>query len=198
MFSSLSADTCKIIVQFDGKCCTRLNQRHVGKEERLIILCHTNKGDVPLGFMRLDSKSGLDCANQILKSLAEHNLSHRVVGMVCDTEATNTGTQNGACALVEYGLEEDLLHLMCRHHSKEVIIKAVFETVLGRSQSAHITTFDTLIKNWDYIRDRNFSFAPVSDEKFADDPLLERMREEAVNTTLITLAVKIFAKITLS
>lgn len=181
LFSSLSADTCKIIVQFDGKCCTRLNQRHIGKEERLIILCHTNKGDVPLGFIGIDSKSGFVCANQILQSLAEHNLSHRVVGMVCDTESTNTGTQNGTCALVEVGLEDDLLHLMCRHHSKECIIRAVFSTVFGRSQSAHITTFDTLINSWDYIRNRNFSFTPINEEKFVDDPLLERMREEAVN-----------------
>lgn len=181
LLAALSADTTKIIVQFDGKKCSLLNRRHVGCEERLAILCHTIRGDVSLGFIGTDSKSGLNCATEILKSLAAHNLSHRVVGLVCDTENTNTGRLNGTCALVEFGLENDLLHFMCRHHSKEVMLKDVFVVVFGDSQGANITTFDVLVENWDYIRDRNFSYAPIDDEKFEENPLLASMYEEAVN-----------------
>lgn len=181
LLSSLSNDTCKVIIQFDGKNCSRLNARHVGNEERLIILCHTNKGDVALGFFALKSKSGLHCAEQIIKSLAEHNLLNRVVGLVCDTESTNTGIVNGACALVERSLEEEILHFMCRHHSKEVILKEVFVAVFGGSQASYITTFDTLIVNWDRIRQRGFAYSPICEEKCANNQLLKDYRQEALD-----------------
>lgn len=100
--------------------------------------------------------------------------------MVCDTESANTGVQNGTCALIELGLEDNFLHFMCRHHSKEVLVKDVFVSVFGGSQSANITMFDMLIENWDYIRDRNFSFNPINYQKFTT-PLLKRMRQEAIN-----------------
>lgn len=182
LLASLSADTCKIILQFDGKQCTRLNERHVGKEERFIVLCHTNKGDIPLGFFILNSKSGLDCATQIINSLAEYNLLDRVVGMVCDTESANTGSQNGTCVLVERGLELELLHFLCRHHIKEVQLKDVFVAVFGRSQSSHITTFDMLIENWDYIKSTGFHYSPINIDRLMEDPLLRRISKEAIDS----------------
>lgn len=181
LLSSLEADNCKIVLHFDGKSCSMLNKRHVGKEERFIILCHTNKGDVPLGFFALNSKSGRDCSAQILKSLADYNLSNRVVGLVSDTESTNTGTANGTCALVENGLELELLHLMCRHHIKEVLLRDVFVAIFGASQAARITTFDVLIENWDYIESRGFIYSPLDQETLYENPLLARLSEETID-----------------
>lgn len=37
---------------------SRLKERHVAIEERLIVLCHTHRGDTPLGFFVVASKSG--------------------------------------------------------------------------------------------------------------------------------------------
>lgn len=140
LLSLLATDTCKVVIHFDGKKCTRINERHLAAEERIIVLCHTQHGDVPLGFFVVESKSGIVCANQILQSLTEHNLLNRIVGLVCDTESTNTGRFNGACALIENILEVELLHLMCRHHIQEVILKHVFVAVIGSSQASRITT----------------------------------------------------------
>lgn len=156
-----------------------MNERHVGKEERFIILCHTTKGDIPLGFFALNSKSGLECANQILKSLNEYNLSNRVVGLVSDTESTNTGYLNGTCALVEIGLEDELLYLMCRHHIKEVLLRDVFVAAFGRSQASNITTFNMLIENWDYIKSTGFDYAPINNARLMATPLLQRISKEA-------------------
>lgn len=182
LLESLSADTCKIILHFDGKQCSRLNERHVGKEERFIILCHTIKGDIPLGFFALKSKSGAECANEILKWLTEYNLSNRVVGMVSDTESTNTGHQNGTCALVEHGLKDQLLYLMCRHHIKEVMLKDLFAIIFGRSQAANITTFNMLIENWDDIKATGFQYAPINNTKLIETPLLRRISQEAIES----------------
>lgn len=175
----LAGETSKIVIHFDGKSCARINERHLGNEERLIVLCHTKNGDIPLGFSVINSKSGADCANKILELLREQNLSNRVVGMVCDTENTNTGIHNGTIALLEIDLEDNFLHLMCRHHSKEVIVKDVFVSVFGGSQSSNITTFNMLIENWDYIRDRDFSYNSINGEKFASQSL-KQMRQEAI------------------
>lgn len=131
--------------QFDGKSCGKLNERHVGNEERFFILCHAEKGDIPLGFFALNSNCGVNCAAQIIDSLDECNLAHRIMGMVRDTENTNTGIQNGTCALVEADLEMELFHLMCRHHVKDVQLKDAFVCLFGRSQPANIDTFDMLI-----------------------------------------------------
>lgn len=181
LLQSLAEGTCKIVLQFDGKSCSKLNERHVGNEERFFILCHTEKGDIPLGFFALNSKSGVNCAAQIFKSLDECNLSHRIIGMVCDTENTNTGIQNGTCALVEAGLEMDLFHLMCRHHVKEVQLKDVFVCVFGRSQSANINTFDMLIENWGNIKRANFAYFPINNEKLMENRLLRRISNDTID-----------------
>lgn len=70
---------------------------------------------------------------------------------------------------------------MCRHHSKEVMLKDVFFSVFGHSRGSYITTFDMLAENWDYIRARNFTFAPINNEMFANNPSLKFMHEEAVD-----------------
>lgn len=180
LHSSLAADNSKIVLQFDGKSCSRLNERHLGNEERFIILCHTNKGDIPLGFFVLESKSGRNCSNEILRSLADHNLSHRIVGLVCDTENTNTGSQNGACALVENALEVDLLYLMCRRHIKEIHLKDVFTTMFGTSQASYITNFDVLLDNWDHIKDTGFRYSPIDNEELMGDEWFQFKIRETV------------------
>lgn len=181
LLSSLAAGTCKIVLQFDGKSCTKLNERHVGTEERLIILCHTEMGDIPLGFFIVESKSGRNCANQILKSLAEYNLSNRVVGLVCDTESSNTGILNGTCALLEKDLNQLLFHLMCRHHVKEIQLRDVFFEVFGRAQGANIDTFDVLIENWGNIKNARFAYSSINYEKIMENPLLQRLCEETID-----------------
>lgn len=180
--SSLAADTSKVVIQFDGKSCTRLNERHVAIEERLIVLCHTDKCDVPLGFFAIDSKSGLHCATQVLQTMNDNNLFNRIVALLCDTERTNTGRFNGTCALIEQTLEKELLHLMCRHHIKEVMLRDVFVAVFGTSQSAKITTFDILKENWNFIKYNDFSYSPISWEELHQTPLLDQLTEEAIET----------------
>lgn len=180
LHASLAADTSEIVLQFDGKSCSRLNERHLGNEERLIILCHTNKGDIPLGFFALESKSGRNCSTQILRSLADHSLSHRIVGLVCDTESTNTGPQNGTCALVENALEVDLLYLMCRHHIKEIHLKDVFTAIFGTSQASYITNFDVLLDNWDHIKNTGFLYSPMDNEDLMRDEWFQDKIRETV------------------
>lgn len=181
LHESLASSNTKIIVQFDGKQCSKLNARHLPKEERFIVIAHTIHGDIPLGFYVLDSKSGRNCADQILNALTDHNLLDRVVGIVCDTENTNTGCDNGTCRLVEDGLEADLLYTMCRHHLKEIQVRDVFTLCFGASQASHLTTFDMLIENWNKIKSRGFSYSPIAAVKLAQNSLIKRMSKSAID-----------------
>lgn len=51
----LASSNGQIVIQFDGKRCHMLNARHLGREERLIVLCHIEQCDIALGFMKLPS-----------------------------------------------------------------------------------------------------------------------------------------------
>lgn len=165
VLSKLRASDCKVVIQFDGKTCMRLNQRHIGSDERLIVLCHTQNGDIPLGFFILNSHSGFDCAMPVINAINNNNLRNRSVGLLCDTENVNTGRFFGACAEIERQLQTQMLHLMCRHHIFEVILKAVFYLLFGSSTGPRVDTFEVLKQYWDDIKNNGFAYAPVELEE---------------------------------
>lgn len=171
LLTSLKESASRIILQFDCKSFARINARHVGNTER---------GDVPLSLFPIINHTGAVCADAIIQSLLQHRLEKRVVGLVCDTEKTNTGQYNGVCALIEWHLKTDLLHLLCRHHIFEVILKDVYTHLIEESSAARMTTFDVLIDNWDAIKNTGFASAPF--EFRFDYPLLRRLTKKAIAT----------------
>lgn len=176
MLASLAASECKVVIQFDGKTYKKLNKRHLGSEERIVVVCHSERGDIALGLFAVNSKAAVHCVVPILDAIQKYNLSHRVAGLVCDTEAVNTGQWGGVCALIEDALEIFLLHLLCRHHVLEVVLKEVFHEVFGVSRAPRIDTFDVLNENWEFIQQNNYS--PIDQEKL-HHPLVERLAREA-------------------
>lgn len=168
----------QIVVQFDGKACHKLNARHLGREERLIIVCHTEQCDIPLGFFILDSHTGHDCATKVANSIRINDLENNIIGVGCDTENVNTGIHNGAVHLLENMLEKELLHLMCRHHIFEVMLKDVFISLFGGTTGSRVTTFQFLNDNWETIKQTGFAYVPVSEEELMP-PILQRLSEDA-------------------
>lgn len=178
LHSALEDGDFKVVVQFDGKNYKRLNERHVGNQERLIVLCHSEHGDVPLGLFPLDSHSSFDCTKLVLDSIGKHSLGERLVGLVCDTEAVNTGRRNGVCVGLEKALNKSLLHLMCRHHIFETVLRCVFELVFGRSTGARINNFDTLKVHWHYLKNFGFRYAAMDDLDL-EEPTIRTLAETA-------------------
>lgn len=181
LLTSLSASGKKIIIQFDGKSYKRLNERHVGAQERIIVLCHTEKNDIPLGLFPVESHSGVDCATEILKAIDVNNLNDQVVGVACDTENVNTGRSFGVCKYMENEMKKKLLHLMCRHHVFEVVLKSVFESIFGKPSGPSVTTFDILKVYWDDIKTSGFAFASIDHEKLQGQTM-KTFADEALNT----------------
>ncbi|ESO10916.1 hypothetical protein HELRODRAFT_167432 [Helobdella robusta] len=53
----------------------------------------------------------------------------------CPTTVGNTGRIKGACVLLEQLMEKKLLYLPCRYHILEVVLRSVFDAVMGRLQA---------------------------------------------------------------
>lgn len=180
LLSALGESNGKIVVQFDGKSCHKLNERHIGNDERIIVLCHTQQGDIPLGLLIVESHSGFDCGITVSGEIKKNHLQNRIVGMVCDTENVNTGWANGACAVIERELQNQLLHLMCRHHVFEVMLKDVFQTVFGKSSGPAVTTFDILNGNWAKIKHNKYTYDAMEYDKLIT-PIVNEFFEDAMN-----------------
>jgi len=95
--------------------------------------------------------------------------------MCFDTTASNTGSKNGACVLLEQLMRRNLLHFACRHHIHEVIIGEIFTVLLGSSRGPNIALFERFQKSWPTINPVNF--APLDDARLTD-PQLQQLRAE--------------------
>lgn len=176
----------KIILQFDCKRFHKINKRHVGNDERIIILSHSENENVTLGLFAIPSHSGSDCTNKIVEMIEEYNLGERLVGFVCDTENVNSGRFNGVCNLVEIHLEKSLLHFMCRHHIHELVLKAVFREIFGTSTGpTSITIFKPLIEKWETIKQNGFKYEPVDNDLLNSSDELRQLVEESKQALLI-------------
>lgn len=160
----------RMIVQFDGKNYGKLGARHTGRNERIIIVCHTERGDIALGLFVVDSKAGIVCATKVADILRANCVATKVVGVGCDLEPANTGIHTGACVLLERFLDKPLLRFMCRHHIYEIVLKTVFIHIFGATEAPNIRSFDTLKENWHNIP--NNRYMPIDAETFLD-PLLQ-------------------------
>lgn len=89
-------------------------------------------------------------ANAVSDALQEYGVSDLVVGLCCDTTASNTGEYNGAAVLIEHLLEKDLLILPCRHHHIfEIVLRAVFDSKFTNVSGPNVPIFARFKKEWD-------------------------------------------------
>lgn len=154
----------------------------------------------------MESATGLNCANAVYDLLKKWNSDNEkaVVAMCFDTPSSNTGQYNGACVLLEQNLGRCLLALACRHHIFEIIIGAIFTTVLGQTKGPTIPIFLRFKKSWASIDKLKFepgvkddaiknALTDVHDEIiiFCQDelkkPMIRHDYQELLNLTLIFL-----------
>ena len=61
-----------------------------------------------------------------------------------DTTSSNTGVNSGGAVLLQQLLNRQLLWLSCRHHVAELILKAAFQSLFGKTTATFATLFSTL------------------------------------------------------
>lgn len=91
-----------------------------------------------LGIVKIPSGTGLAQAKATFQLLTIWNVANDIVGICFDTTASNTGSKNGACILLEKLMGKHLLYFACRHHMHEVIIGEIYSVLLGPSNGPNI------------------------------------------------------------
>lgn len=113
---------------FDHQNMKQVSGKFVAKEDRLALLWHCDSVDKLLSIEKIADKSGRNQMESILRACESYNIqTHHIVAISCDNENTNTGNENGTCALLQDELQKNLLRMMCRHHIYEIVIKNVYK-----------------------------------------------------------------------
>ena len=122
-FVNCDTDKSNLVIHWDSK---KVKLEDGTIEERLAILLQavkTERDPQFIGAPRTPDGTGAsmrDAMVQLLRDIGVENT--RLMGMCCDSTASNTGAQNGAASLLELVLDTALLWLMCRHHIAELPI----------------------------------------------------------------------------
>ena len=82
-----------------------------------------------LGVPETSSGTGAAEADVVKSLLGDWAVKGELCGMVFDTTSSNSGSENGACKLLEDWLGTPILWLACRHHVLELHLKRVVQGV---------------------------------------------------------------------
>lgn len=179
----------KVILHFDGKKFAKINAKHVGKDSRMVAVCHTRTKNVALGMPILESGQAQAYVNELIGLCENYNLTNRVVGLVCDTTAVNTGERGGVFVIFENETETEVLNITCRHHIHELNLSAAMRTALGEIDAPTITIFDSVKREWPRIKDGGYQYQPC-DELVLNSPHLRTLYIDAKTTLLEHAKIK--------
>ena len=150
-----------VTVHWDGKILP--NVTGVEHLDRLPVIITSGVIEQMLGVPAITSGKGQYQADAVFEALQKWNITDRVQAFCFDTTASNTGRFQGACVLLEQKLERDILYLPCRHHIYEIILKTVFDNIVGQSFGPGILIFKDFREEWATMD--KLKFTPgISDE----------------------------------
>lgn len=69
----ISTSNEKVVILFDEKDMPKINQKHIGKDSRLVVMCHTRTNDFALGLPILESKTAVSITNEIVGLCENHD-----------------------------------------------------------------------------------------------------------------------------
>lgn len=181
MSQLIQNENSKLVLLYDTKSFNQINAAHLRREKRLATVLHGACSHYGLGINVVADGRAETLSDELISLVDEFNLRNRIVGLVCDTENTNTGYYGGACTKFEMKIEKDLLRLCCRHHIMELVLKEVCIQVLGDNSTPEFS-FDgseQLIYRWKQINKNNYR--PIDQDEFGALPVIQALRDQAVD-----------------
>lgn len=100
----------------------------------------------------------------------------QVKGLSFDTTSTNTGIKSGAAILLEKKFGRKLIHLPCRHHIYEIILRSVFETKISSTSAPEVSLFERFAKSWPNLNKEAF-----------ESSIGDRIISEQINVTEVSV-----------
>ena len=126
------------------------------KVERLPILVSGVGIDKLLCVPKLKRGTGAAVCKCIFDTITEWDLIDQLVAACFDTCSVNTGRINGVLNLLELHINKELLCCACRHHMRELLLKAAFEEVFGASNAPDVSLFKHFRAIWPSIDKTNY------------------------------------------
>lgn len=144
-----------MVAHFDGKLMQDLSGR--SKVDRIAVLVSYDGTTKFLGAPKVDTSSGANIADVVYQRLHQWNIIDQVKGLSFDTTASNTGINTGAVVLLENKMARKLIHLPCRHHIYEIMLRAVFEIKYSSTSAPEVPIFERFAKSWPALNQESFS-----------------------------------------
>ena len=129
-------------INFDGKLLQELGGTE--KVNRLAVVAVQEEENQLLCVTKTEDSTGKVEADAVKEAINNWGLSEGIIACCFDTTSTNTGINSGSCVLLKQLLNRQLLWLACRHHIPELILKAAFQSLFGKTTSPVETLFSTL------------------------------------------------------
>ena len=126
-------------INFDGKLLGDLDGSF-DKVNRLAVVAVQEEGNQLLCIDKTDDSTGKVEAATVKEALDDWGISDGIIASCFDTTSSNTGIYSSSTVLLQQHLNRQLLWLSCRHHIPELILKAVFQTLFGKTTGPCLKT----------------------------------------------------------
>lgn len=126
------------------------------KSDRLAVIVTFEGKEQILGIPEIPASTGKDQAMAVFETVENWGIEEKIQALCFDTTASNTGRINGACSNLENLLQRDLLYLPCRHHIFEVVLKGIYDTVMGPTSGPDVTIFKRFKECWSTIESTKY------------------------------------------
>ena len=134
-------------INFDGKLLGDL-EGSFDKVNRLAVVAVQVEGNQLLCIAKTDDSTGKVEAATVKEALDNWGISDGIIASCFDTTSSNTGIYSGSTVLLQQHLNGQLLWLSCRHHIPELILKAAFQTLFGKTTGPSAALFSCLKTSW--------------------------------------------------
>ncbi|KAE8748796.1 hypothetical protein FOCC_FOCC004390 [Frankliniella occidentalis] len=148
--NEMAETECRLSLHWDGKIMEDIASKvKVDRLPVLVVDIDEAAKEHLLGAPKLERGNAEQEFQAITNLLSEWALKARVVAFGFDTTSTNSGRHSGVCARLEGDLGINALHLACRHHIFEIVLKAVYTASLGEDNTPTISLCKTFKDRWD-------------------------------------------------
>ena len=158
-------------ISFDGKILPSLGG--FGKDNRVAVVIVQEDENQILSIARTTSGTGEAEATCVKETLDTWELTDLIIACSFDTTSTNTGIHTGGCKILQELLGRQILWLACRHHMGELIVRAAFHTIFGKTNSPVEPLCSLLKDSWTSLNTQDILLPSIPSYYDADiQPLL--------------------------
>ena len=140
-----------VVVHWDGKILTMKGNVESNRVAVYVSGLDSSGFRKLLGCPETSDGTGRSEAEVVQKLLESWGVGDQVCGLVFDTTASNTGSESGACKILEDWCDISLLWLACRHHIHELHVKRVFQGIFGETKDPGVSLFRKLKSSWNSL-----------------------------------------------